>query len=334
MAEQQTIAFVGPLEQFYLSEKVIKFVVQGKYFIGYERSNKAVTLLKDILNPGREGTMMKVEIPVPAKISLDKQTNIEQLVLTNHTKIYLEDQLIFFPAEQQQELENLETINQYVTEQEQEKNQKEIDKQITNIPKKQYLPALPKQLSRQGTNQPSALVLKKGNTYFVAGKEIPDAPYIEKEINKLVEESNRIINLYIIDFGKDDEKAWAKVRCEDQLTKQIKEDGVIHHYNTVFDAYLLDLITAFEEQRRDRKTNKLICPNNPILDIDDHNKPILTAEAKRQLAIRILKFKQFAERDAITKAASRAYLKMLNREWRDADEIQHEQFEIEMVNTS
>jgi len=333
MAEQTPMTIEGPINNIFLTEKVVKFQVNNEIFIGFEKSNKAVTLLRDYLQDLGQVTI-KLECPMPLKRTLDKQTKVNQIVLTNHTKIYLENQLIFFPAEQSEDVALINDAIDYAIQQEKEQ---EINNTVKVIEQKVY----PKVNQLQTANKQSSVatvdskVIKKGGFYKVAGgKEVPDAPKIESEINKLVEDSGRVLNLIILEVGKDDEKAWARVRVEDALTKQFKDDAVIHHYNTLQDAFLLDLITAFEEQRRDKWTKKLLCPENPIEGLDSvTNKPILSSFAKRAIIIRLLKFKQFSERDAITKAASRAYLKMLNREWRTKEEIEDELREVELVNS-
>ncbi|HMC00717.1 MAG TPA: hypothetical protein VKN14_06750 [Flavobacteriaceae bacterium] len=330
MSDQEVVTFEGPLYSIFSTDKVVKFGIQDRFFIAFK---KHVTLLKDYMTKDREGTKAKLILPIPATKSKDKQNNDrEQFVLTDHTKIFLDDQLIFFPIEQVEDLALIEESIASAEELEKENELIVMEKQKNALANQK---ATPKQLSRSESGVDKK-VIKEGGFYKVAGgKEVPDAPKIESEINKLVEDSGRVLNLIILDFGKDDEKAWARVRVEDGLTKQFKDDGVIHHYNTLQDAFLLDLITAFEEQRKDKWTKKLICPDNPIEGLDPiTNKPLLTFFSKRAIIIRLLKFKQFAERDAITKAASRAYLKMLNREWRTKEEIEDELREVQLVNST
>ena len=335
MAEQkekkeETVTFEGKLEKVFQTPKVLKFTLGERLFVAFD--NKHIQLLKDYIVTDREGTNCKIIIPIPVTKSKDKKTNAEQIVLTNHTRIFLDDQLIFHPIEQEQELQHMEDDIAYAEQLEEEqrvnhqKEKEEIGQNNLIVSENKKLAsqkALPKQLSK-------SLIVKEGGFYNVNGKKIPDAPKIQEEINNLIENSHRIFNLYIVECDKTDEKAWAKVRVEDMQTHQIIEDSVVHHYNTVYDAFLLDLLNSYEKSLKQNKPLP-----NPIDHIDENTKkPVLTAEANKNIIIRILKFKQFAERDAITKAASRAYLKILNREWRDQDEIDSEQLEVEIVNST
>lgn len=309
----------GPLEKTFCTDKVIKFMVSGNYFVGFDKNY--ITLLKDYLTQEREGIEVRVVVPQPEKKSRDKILKVDQIILTNHTKIFLEDQLIFFPAEQQEDVDLInDAIDTYV---EEEQKQKDLIEQKRELGK----PALPKQINR-AYDLINKDVVKEGGFYKVGDKKIPDAYKIQGELNNLIEKSGRSFNLLIIECDKNDDKAWAKVRVEDNDTHQSIEDEVVHHYNTLRDAFLLDLLNSYEKALRQGKQAV-----NPIEGFDEFNKPILTKEAQKSIVIRTLKFKQFAERDAITKAASRAYLKILNREWRSKEELASEQLEVELVNS-
>lgn len=338
MAEQQEfVTFTGPLSKIFSTNKVVRFVIQERNFVAF---NDHVTLLKDYITKDREGTEAKIMLPIPVSKTKDKQTNIEQIVLTNHTRIFLDDNLIFYPAEQVEDLAIMESAiasaEELAQEYEQEQQTKPKDKEVIVMDKQKRAlanqQATPKQLSRTSDIIDNR-VIKKGGFYHVeGGKEVPDAVTIEKEVNKLVESSGRVFNHLLLVQDKNDEKAWAKVQVIDMSTGQSKEAGVVHHYNTCADKFLLDLIKNFENKTKDKR-GILICPENPILSIENH-KFELTPFAKRSIAIRLLTFKQFAERDAATKATSIAYLRMLNRDWRDADEIQAELDEVELVNSN
>ena len=62
--------------------------------------------------------------------------------------------------------------------------------------------------------------------------------------------------------------------------------------------------------------------------------PILTGVGYLKLLTEMARFKNFAIRDATTKASRIAQLKLLNREWRDKDEIKSEKDEEKMVQDS
>ncbi|RLC81045.1 MAG: hypothetical protein DRI61_04465, partial [Chloroflexi bacterium] len=70
----------------------------------------------------------------------------------------------------------------------------------------------------------------------------------------------------------------------------------------------------------------------PIEGWDDEGRPILSPEAKRKIYERFLRFRMFAVRDAITKAARRAQLKIMNKEWREEPEIEEEEREVKIVH--
>ena len=169
-------------------------------------------------------------------------------------------------------------------------------------------------------------VIKEGSFYNVKGKKIPDARRIQQEVNQLTEKTGRVLCTETIEASKDRNKAWARVRVIDKDTGQYTEAFVVHHYVTLFEVFILDLINQFESGNAKELTQ------HPIQEFNQESgKFILTPQANRLLFTRMIRFKQFAERDAESKAARRAQDKMLNREWRTKEEIEYEKLEIEMV---
>lgn len=159
-----------------------------------------------------------------------------------------------------------------------------------------------------------------GETYKVRNKDIPDS----KQVQGLILDSKQPIETKIIDYGKNDEKAWANIECIHRRTGQITIGAVCFHFNTHYQVMLLDLIKDW------KKYNK----GNPIGSIDQKTgEPILTSEAAEDLWTRFIRFKQFAERIAITQASRQSQLKMLNQEFREHYEIDFEKEEKSTVET-
>jgi len=149
----------------------------------------------------------------------------------------------------------------------------------------------------------------RGGTYRVGGKEEPDAWQVRQWGN------NARISTQIIKSWQDDKEAGVIVRA-------IAPDGqyvdatVIHRYDVLKDMMLLDLIRRYEE-------NGI----NPVEGYDEEGRPILTGDALRDFFKRFIRFKVFAVRDAVSKAERVAILKILNREWREPEEIEAEMME-------
>ncbi|PNX46582.1 MAG: hypothetical protein BV457_07445 [Thermoplasmata archaeon M9B1D] len=154
MAQTDTKTIIGPLEKVFSSDKVIKFSVSGFYFIGFEKDKaQYVTLLKDYITKEREGVEIKVIVPQPEKKIHDDFSKVDQITLTNHTKIYLEDQLIFYPAEQTEDVALINDAIDYAIQQEKEQ---EINNTVKEIEKEVY-PKILQNESRALTTQNNQL---------------------------------------------------------------------------------------------------------------------------------------------------------------------------------
>ena len=161
---------------------------------------------------------------------------------------------------------------------------------------------------------------KQARSYSAAGKQAPNAFAVSEEANK------RGFCTQIMDSGRTKELVWGHVRVLDPKTCQYREDRVAHEKETFC------LLKAWEDANSQARYQK---PDQPlILGVQDNNMPELNPNVRIKgmpaslwLTMSIMRAWSFADRDAITKAERRAQLKMLNREWREDDEIVLEQEE-------
>ena len=152
-------------------------------------------------------------------------------------------------------------------------------------------------------------------TYNVQGKTVPNAFGTSEEANR------RGLCTRIIDSGRTKDLVWGHVRITDPATGQYREDRVSHERETFL------LLKSWEDANAQLKWQKAGQPSL-LIGIQDNNMPQLNPDVKIKgmpaplwLTMQILRAWSFADRDAITKAERRAQLKILNREWREKDEI-------------
>lgn len=154
-----------------------------------------------------------------------------------------------------------------------------------------------------------------------AGKEAPNAFSVSEEANK------RGLSTQIMDSGRTKELVWGHVRVMDPKSGQFREDRVSHEKE------VFCLLKSWEDANSQARYQK---PGQPalIVGIADNNMPLLNPDVRIKgmpaplwLTMQLMRSWAFADRDAITKAERRAQLKMLNREWREDDEIVLEQEE-------
>jgi len=169
---------------------------------------------------------------------------------------------------------------------------------------------------------------KQARSYSAAGKEAPNAFSVSEEANK------RGLSTQIMDSGRTKELVWGHVRVMDPKSGQFREDRVSHEKE------VFCLLKSWEDANSQARYQK---PGSPalIIGIADNNMPILNPDVKIKgmpaplwLTMQLMRAWSFADRDAITKAERRAQLKMLNREWREDDEIILEQEEEKAVQDS
>jgi len=154
---------------------------------------------------------------------------------------------------------------------------------------------------------------KQDRSYNVAGKQAPNAFGASEEANR------RGLCTQIVDSGRTKDLVWGQVRVLDPKTQQYREDRVSHDRETFM------LLKAWEDANSQAKYFK----ETPlIIGIQENNMPQLDPDLKVKgkpaplwLTLEVMRAWSFADRDAITKAERRAQLKILNREWREDDEI-------------
>ena len=168
---------------------------------------------------------------------------------------------------------------------------------------------------------------KQARSYSAAGKQAPNAFAVSEAAN------TRGFCTQIIDSGRTKELVWGHVRVTDPKTGQFREDRVAHEKD------VFCLLKAWEDANSQAKF--MAKGVALIVGIQDNNMPELNPDVKIKgmpsglwLTMALMRAWSFADRDAITKAERRAQLKMLNREWREDDEIVLEQEEERAVQES
>ena len=178
---------------------------------------------------------------------------------------------------------------------------------------KSELPATPLQ---EAIREAQGIEFKpRGRMYRVGDHEEPDSGLAQQWGNQAK------ISLRVMEpTEQTSEYAKAVVRAT-LPDGQYIEECVIHYFDVSKERIVFETIEKMLEEEK-----------KPIEGFDDEGRPILTAEAKYRAYRRFIKFKDFAIRDAITKAGRRAILKLLNREWREPEEIEAEEQEVKMVH--
>jgi len=154
---------------------------------------------------------------------------------------------------------------------------------------------------------------KRGGVYKVGGHEEPDAWLVQQWANQAG------VSTEIIEATQTTEYAKAIVRA--RMGEQFVDECVIHVFDTEKELIALEIIEKMEREGK-----------KPIEGWDDEGRPILSVEAKRKIYELFLRFRKFAVRGAVTKAARRAQLKITNKEWREEPEIEEEEREVKMVH--
>jgi len=182
------------------------------------------------------------------------------------------------------------------------------------MPEPSSVPAVPSQHGIREVQEMGSKV-KKGRMYRVEDHEEPDSGLAQQWGNQAR------ISLRIMEPTEqtsDYAKAVVRATLPDG---QFIEECVIHYFDVSKERILFEIIEKMQKEKK-----------KPIEGFDDEGRPILTPEAKYRAYKRFIKFRDFAIRDAITKAGRRAILKLLNREWREPEEIEAEEQEAKMVH--
>lgn len=184
-----------------------------------------------------------------------------------------------------------------------------------------YAPAEPQRNQRQSLTPSSGVTREigvvthkaKGGYYRVRGHDEPDAWLVAQWAN------DAGISVEIVTAEQTPTEAKVIVRAKKD--GQYVDAVVIHEFTTTME------VVAFETIDNMQRNNK-----NPIVGYEEDGKPILSDEAKYDIYKRYIKFKNFAIRDATTKASRIAILKLMNRDWREPEEIEAETAEVRSVN--
>ncbi len=153
----------------------------------------------------------------------------------------------------------------------------------------------------------------KGGYYRVRGHDEPDAWLVQQWAN----DAGICIEIVTAEQTPTEAKVILRAKKDGQYVDAV----VIHEFSTTKD------VVAFETIDNMRRNHK-----NPIVGYEEDGKPILSDEAKYDIYKRYIKFKNFSIRDATTKASRIAILKLMNKEWREVDEIEAEAAEVRSVN--
>ena len=154
---------------------------------------------------------------------------------------------------------------------------------------------------------------KKGGYYQVAGHKEPDAALVQQYAN------DAGVDLKIITAEQDDIGVKAVIQAV--LNGQTVDAAVIHHFNTSRDVIALEVIESMQRKRM-----------KPIEGYQADGRPLLSQETNYRIYKRYIRFKNFSLRDAVTKACRIASLKILNKDWRNQEEIESETAEVKSVN--
>ena len=154
---------------------------------------------------------------------------------------------------------------------------------------------------------------RKGGVYKVGGHEEPDAWLVQQWANQAG------VSTEVREAIQTDEQAKATVRA--YMGAQFVDATVIHQFTISRELIAFEIV---EKMEKDGK--------KAIEGYDEEGRPILTQEAKYRIYKRFMHFRNFAIRDAISKAARIAQLKILNKEWREEEEIEAEASEVKMVH--
>lgn len=171
----------------------------------------------------------------------------------------------------------------------------------------------------------------EGGTYKVSGKDAPTSKQVQLWANE------QAISVKILEVGKNDEMAWARMQAINNETGQTVEDEVILRYEDIQERKMIDLVDkSIKNAPRNAKKTPLIKDlSNPLL-VNEEGKVVanLTPRGIIHMKKQMVNFKYTAERTAQTMATRRVQDKILNREWRTKEERQAEEEERNMVQES
>jgi len=183
----------------------------------------------------------------------------------------------------------------------------------------------------QGTGR----IPKKGGYYEpVPGKFEPDAYRVQEEAN------DELISTKIVHVEQTRDYALAITEASNSRGQKVQA-VVNHDFNTIMLKKVMELFKKVHagqsvsiELKGHRKRIEVFNDNNNpfIIGPDGEMIPNLTGMGMVKVLDDMLRFKNFSLRDATTKSMRVAQLKILNREWREDEEIKAEKEEVKNVN--
>ena len=179
---------------------------------------------------------------------------------------------------------------------------------------------------RKPRQQDNSIAGRKGGMYKAGGKDVPDARKTQNEAN------NKHIPVVIVDKLQTPEFAEVVVKATDPETGH-HAPGVVHH-----DFAVVQQLKALQMLEKEVEGKDIYFRNKPITVFKDLSEPFtpegnpnLTPLGFLKLLTEMANFKNFSLRDATTKATRIAQLKILNKEWRDKEEVKAERDEEKAV---
>lgn len=161
------------------------------------------------------------------------------------------------------------------------------------------------------------------NFYTVGGKTIPDA-----RAKQFIANQQGGITTEVIEYGMDDERAFAKVRGWRVSTPEhYKEDVCTIFFSSAYQNLVWNQFVKGCPRHRQggcpaqKKDEAVILVNNAPVFIDSRCMLNVISELTR--------LQTFGDRVCVTKAEGRVHDKLLNGEWREPEEIEAERTDIE-----
>jgi hypothetical protein len=200
-----------------------------------------------------------------------------------------------------------------------------------NLPAKPGKSEVLKNIVEDGTGR----IPKKGGYYEPApGKFEPDAYRVQEDANE------ELISTKIVHVEQT--KDYALAITEASNSRGQKVQAVVNHdFNTIMLKKVMELFKKVHAGQSvsiglkgHRKRIEVFNDNNNpfIMGPDGEMIPNLTGMGMVKVLDDMLRFKDFSLRDATTKSMRVAQLKILNREWREDEEIKAEKEEVKNVN--
>jgi len=166
---------------------------------------------------------------------------------------------------------------------------------------------------------------KRGSSYTVQGKERPDSHMIQNVAN----EHN--VSIEVLESTQDDKHCFVKVRAHSG--EQYVDAVVNHDYEIEYQLKTMEIIKKNPQILDHWEGFTPVLIPDAVVPIYDKNGRVKDQEtATYYLVHALLSFRKFSMRDARTKASAIASAMILNRDWRDPEELDSEKAEASLVN--